>query len=103
MDVRGGTRDVIQQCFLRHPVVTVRIVGRYVALVPKEQVDGCPGNVISTYRREQTVERPRRASAGQDKRASAMASHGVVHRGDRSFGRSPAELVHVGTDTYIRF
>src|SRR5690349_7118602 len=65
MDIRRWTRNMIKERFLRHQKVTVCIVRRNIPLVSPEHVHIRPWDLFSKPRRQQTVERSRRAPARQ--------------------------------------
>src|SRR5688572_23336746 len=102
MDVRGRTRDVVQQRLPRQPVVTVWIVRRHIALIPPEDVYGWPRDLISEFRCQQAVERAWSVSARQHEGASACVSNRVVERADCGFSRAQAQLAQVGKYAHIR-
>ena len=103
VNVRHGARHMIQQCFLCHSVVALRIASRNVALISPEHVHVFPGQSFPKLRRQQAVERLRRMSARQHERASPRGSHCLVDHADGRLGRSNTQLMGVGGHPHIWF
>src|SRR5260370_14822842 len=83
-NVAFRNRDARQQRFTGHAVVAVRMIGRDVALVAKEDEDLVPGK-IAVLLREQGVDSARRVAAGQ--------RHAETPPGPETFPRPEHQLL----------
>ena len=96
MDVFGRAGNMVKERLFGHRVVAACIAGRDVALIGPEDVDARPGDRIAKPRRQQGVQRLRRATARQCHSASATAVHGIVDDCRCRLGHSKAERTDVG-------